>query len=147
MWRMRSCREENRNSNVFFGSKADISARDNSCYLSCVDTELNQLEKTVIKSLAQSDESILSQHIPYIRALEREMTGVGFFTKLKSSLGPLSNTDRKIGGVSAESPDRKSWLSFILWLDADGTGTLEGHTTSDHWPPNAEQFTVRQNDV
>ena len=106
---------------------------------------MTKLERAVIDKLAEVQNPVipgLKQHIPHIQVLDRDMTGVGFYTKLVSSLGPISSQEGRVEGVSAKSPNNSAWLGFILWADKNGTCVLEGFTAENHWPVNADEFTA-----
>ncbi len=123
------------------GSSIELSAR----WLVHME-QMTKLERAVLDKFAESPHPMISdirKHIPHVQILEREMTGVGFYTKMASSLGPVSMREGRIEGVSAESPNLSAMLGFILWLDKDGTCTLEGFTAEDHWPENADEYTTR----
>jgi hypothetical protein len=105
--------------------------------------QMTKLERAVIDKLAEVQNPVitnLKQHIPHFQVLDRDMTGAGFYTKLVSSLGPISSQEGRVEGVSAKSPDKAAWLGFILWVDKNGTCVLEGFTAEDHWPANADDF-------
>lgn len=106
---------------------------------------MTKLEQAVLDKLADIRNPLipnLRQHIPHIQVLDRAMTGVGFFTKMVSSLGQISTQEGRVEGVSANSPDKSVWLGFILWVDKNGTCVLEGYTGEDNWPANAEDYTA-----
>lgn len=107
--------------------------------------QMTKLERAVIDKLAEVRNPLipnLGQHIPHIRVLDREMTGVGFYTNMASSLGPMCSQEGRVEGVSARSPNDGSLMSFILWVDQEGTFTLEGLTYADDWPADSEDYTV-----
>lgn len=107
--------------------------------------QMTKLERAVIDKLAELRNPYipnLRQHIPHIQVLERKMTGVGFYTDMVSSLGPMSAQEGSVEGVSAKSPNDSSLMSFILWVDPEGTCTLEGFTYTDDWPADSEDYTV-----
>ncbi|MEL6824943.1 MAG: hypothetical protein AAFN91_01755 [Pseudomonadota bacterium] len=107
--------------------------------------QMTKLERAVIDKLADVRNPYipnLRQHIPHIQVLDRAMTGAGFYTDMMSSLGPMSAQEGKVEGVSAKSPNDTSLMSFILWVDQDGTCALEGFTYADDWPADSEDYTV-----
>ena len=106
---------------------------------------MTKLERAVIEKLAEVRNPLipnLREHIPHIRVLDRDMTGVGFYTNMASSLGPMSAREGRVEGVSAKSPNDASLISFILWVDQDGICTLEGFTYSDDWPADSNEYTA-----
>lgn len=109
---------------------------------------MTRIEKDVLVLLLAGDDPVLSvlrKQLTGCMAEEREMTGVGFYTKLKVALNAprLHETqDFKFGDVRADMTGLKHGAGFLLYVERGAIDTLEGYTYDERWPETAEALQV-----
>jgi hypothetical protein len=113
----------------------------------------SRLERAVIEKFLEGDLPMLSLlRRQYIEAtsVDREFTGVGFFTRIqipphvqRACSNPRIILDDVVGHISGlQNP-----VGFVLFILNGGLGTLEGYTHEEAWPDEVDGFTLRYRDV
>lgn len=96
---------------------------------------LSDLERAVLEAIAAQvpeHATALRAQIACARVIERENTGVGFFTILKASAKlKLTNAPNPLGDIGADIPGIANGMGFLLWLKDGVADTLEGYTYGD----------------
>jgi hypothetical protein len=87
-------------------------------------------------------------------ALERDYTGVGFYTKISvpSSMPPMPETaelhDALLdGAVARPKSDPEGCTLFLLWTDGGYLSCLEGVTVRDTWPDEDDVEVLKPSEV
>lgn len=113
----------------------------------------SKLERAVIEKFLEGDIPMLSllrrQHSE-ATLVDRELTGVGFFTRIqvpphvqRACSNPRIVLDDVVGNVSGlQNP-----VGFALFILNGALGTLEGYTHDEAWPDEVDTFILRYRDV
>ena len=107
---------------------------------------LTQLERSVLTlALDHPGEPFasVSAQLAHATVSQREHTGVGFFTTFSIPPdAPVSHDlpDTELGGVSAEHPDVRYGVGFILFIRRGAVACLEAYTYDDPWPEDESKF-------
>jgi len=111
--------------------------------------ELTTLEGAVIRKLLDGDDetlAILRTQAEALKVLDREFTGVGFYTKI-SAPPELERTNKRslvFGDVEAEIPELENGAGFLLYVENGLLHMLEGYTYgSERWPEQVTSFKLR----
>jgi hypothetical protein len=108
-------------------------------------TSLDAFEQAVIRMFCQIGDvriSNLTDHIPHLKVTKRELTGVGIFVELNSSLPVIGNVQATISGVAAQSGRDAPILGFVLFIDENKPVLLEGFAYSGAWPEDLSDYTL-----
>ena len=107
---------------------------------------LTSLERAVIDLLlteqGEPNDTIRLQ-VKNANIANRELTGVGFFTKFEL---PVTSSVRRdlpnctISGVEAELPGLKHGAGFLLFIRDGVVSQLEGFTYDEPWPMTIDSF-------
>lgn len=112
------------------------------------EARLTALERGVFELLLEGDHpnlDILRKQLEDCVVIEREMTGVGFFTTVKIADGhPPVRPDLEIihlDGVYVRTPQLADGAGFVLFIREGYLDFLEGYTYGEPWPGKME-FTL-----
>ena len=106
---------------------------------------LNPFEDAVIRKFCEMNHlpiNNLADHIPHLQATKRELTGVGIYVELSSSLAVAGGAKATVSGVLAQAADDRPMLGFILYLDESKPTLLEGFSYSDSWPTAFDGYSL-----
>lgn len=113
---------------------------------------LTRLEKDVLeKLLDDSGEpfATMREQLACAKVVNREFTGVGFFTEFALPEGaPVKRDlpDMAFGDVCAEFPELRRGAGFVLFIRGGIVAMLEGYTYDEAWPSNADEFRLSKSD-
>ena len=100
---------------------------------------LTALEERVIRMLLAGDNPILAtlrSQAENLAVSSRELTGVGFFTRLVvRENAPSIGIERsfKLGDVNGTAENVRNGLGFLLFVEDGFLSALEGYTYDDRW--------------
>jgi hypothetical protein len=112
-------------------------------------SELTDLERAVLcKLLDGEDENLaaLRRQLEIATVESRDMTGVGFYTKLVVRNGSHRLSDRRsaiFGDVIAEIRGLRNGAGFLLFVTEGLLDILEGYSTDEPWPKEITSFKLR----
>jgi len=108
--------------------------------------KLNKLESAVIEKLLENNNCTdLKEQVENIRVINREITGVGFFTTLCSLKDFLCQKKTfKIGDVHADINDLKYGAGFLLYIKDGKLEMLEGYSYDEEWPSKIANFDLKK---
>jgi hypothetical protein len=119
-----------------------------SCRSSTVTDGLAALETAVIQ-LQLSDDTpgarVLRAQWEASEVVERELTGVGFYTTFSIPTSLPAVTDpllKSMGDVQAEIEGLAHGAGFVLWLEEGRLKCLEGYSYQEPWPDALRGFRV-----
>jgi len=111
---------------------------------------LNRLEAAVIEMLLRGDHPALAalrEQVAHCQVTDREMTGVGFFTKLSvgrsSPPAPALRGIVRLGDVEADIEGLEHGAGFVLVIEDGSLRELEGYSYDEPWPATIGAFSVR----
>jgi hypothetical protein len=102
---------------------------------------MNELELQLMSALLEGDHPVLAvlrQQLAVVEVVDREYTGVGFFTNLRvpASAPRFPQTSRLVlGDVHAEVEGLQHGVGFLLFVDNGALQMLEGFSYVDSWRP------------
>lgn len=106
---------------------------------------LTDLERAVLEAITDSHPDLRAQ-LDGLGVCDREMTGVGFFTKFRvaPSAHSLPSPSRLALGahVSAETSALERGIGFVLFVEDGRLALLEAFTYDEPWPDEIERFTI-----
>ena len=112
---------------------------------------LTPLEQEVLNELLLGDYPPLAelrQQVPVAWVVERELTGVGFFTTLAvprdAARARLPRTDVRLTGADAEIEGLEHGAGFVLYITDGALDVLEGFSYDEPWPDHSDNFKVSQ---
>jgi hypothetical protein len=111
-------------------------------------TYLTALEKQVVEMLLAGDNAILAvlrDQSEHLGVSSREMTGVGFFTRLVVSANAASlgrGRSFKLGDVNGTADNVRNGLGFLLYIEDGLLSALEGYTYDEPWPDDLSGVTL-----
>jgi hypothetical protein len=111
-------------------------------------TALDGFERDVLDMLVAGDApstKALQSQLAACRVVERERTGVGFFTKLgvdRSQVVPLDARSARLGDVLAEIEGLQRGAGFLLWITEGYIDLLEGYSYDESWPVEINSFSL-----
>jgi hypothetical protein len=111
---------------------------------------LTSLEKAVLDMLldVQGEPfATLRQQMEHVTVIDREFTGVGFFTTFSIRDGaPVACNlpDSTFGDVGAEIPGLMHGAGFVLFIRDGGVSMLEGYTYDQPWPATTDGFKLHR---
>ncbi len=115
--------------------------------------EFSRLERAAIEAILSKSVDgmeVVRQQFAAATALERDYTGVGFYTKISvpSSLPPMLKTEELHdalfdGAIARPKSDPEGLILFHLWTDGGYLCCLEGVTVRDAWPNEDDIEEVR----
>jgi hypothetical protein len=107
---------------------------------------LTPLEAQVIRMLLAGDGAVLAAlraQAESLVVLSRQMTGTGFFTRLRVAARDadvVSDRSFKLGDVSGSVAGVSYELGFLLWIEQGRLSMLEGFTYEEPWPTDVREF-------
>ena len=115
--------------------------------------EFSRLERAAIEAILSKPldgMEVVREQFAAATALERDYTGVGFYTKISvpPSIPPIPNSQElRVAlfhtGVARPKSDPKGLILFHLWTDGGYLCCLEGVTVRDAWPNEDDIEDVR----
>ena len=117
-------------------------------------TSLSPLESAALELILDRDGpgfAELRQQLDGARVIDREFTGVGFYTSIAPNPRAPRSTYRErhvnaaeLDGldVGAELDGLHRGAGFILWLEEGRIDTLEGYSYDEPWPEEISTFRV-----
>ena len=112
-------------------------------------SELTALEREVIATILRPNHPVfdaLRAQFATCRVKDRELTGVGFFTRLLVSLeaarAPVTGPRLTFGGVAADLEGVRHGAGFVLFVEDGRLDFLEGFTYDEPWPQTVGHFAV-----
>jgi hypothetical protein len=107
--------------------------------------DLTDLERKVMQAFIDGEDDILSilrEQLEAIVVVNREMTGVGFFTTFVVSDEVRRADDRsfKLGDVIANISGLAHGAGFLLYVEHGALHMLEGYTYDEPWPKEISAF-------
>ena len=114
-------------------------------------SSLSNLERAVLREIARhvpEHEPAFAAQLAEVNVVERENTGVGFFTTLSVTSGPaIDGLKSPVGDVRAMVTGLQFGMGFLLWLENGLLHTLEGYTYGDDGTTGLDFETVSFRDV
>jgi hypothetical protein len=110
--------------------------------------DLARLEAAVIRLHLSDDtplHNLLRAQWEASQVVERELTGVGFYTTFDVPLSfpkVLDPSRRTLGDVHAEIDGLPNGAGFILWIEDGRLSCLEGYCYQEQWPDQVNAFRV-----
>jgi len=104
-------------------------------------TELERSALTLILNHPGEPFASVSAQLAHASVAQREHTGVGFFTTFSIPVR-LDLPDMELGGISAEHPEVRYGVGFILFIRRGTVACLEAYTYDDPWPEDESKFCV-----
>ena len=115
--------------------------------------EFSRLERAAIEAILSKPVDgmeVVREQFAAATALERDYTGVGFYTKISvpSSIPPMPKTEELHdalfdGAIARPKSDPEGLILFHLWTDGGYLCCLEGVTVRDTWPNEDDIEEVR----
>ncbi|MBX3202773.1 MAG: hypothetical protein KF850_39040 [Labilithrix sp.] len=112
--------------------------------------KLTALEREVLaRSFAGNHPGLaaLREQLASAEVQSREMTGVGFFTKLAldPNVAPVVVTSPRVafGDVQAEIGGLRYGAGFVVFIMNGRLDSMEGFTYGEPWPVHIDTFTLR----
>lgn len=104
-------------------------------------SDLSRLEREALSMFLAGDHNVLRalrEQLSTCRVVDRELTGVGFFTKLavpeSAAKAGIDNGTLTFADVTAEIEDLEHGAGFVLFVRDGRLDTLEGYTYDEPWP-------------
>lgn len=109
---------------------------------------LTRLESDLMRLLLAGDHPVLAQlrhQLETARVVNRELSGVGFFTTFAVDAPPVANAPKKfwLGDVHGAMAKVRHGAGFVLFVDEGRLNMLEGFTYDDPWPESCEDVELR----
>lgn len=107
---------------------------------------MNELENQALAMLLDGDDPVLAAlrlQSPSLERSTRELTGVGFFTRLRLAENaiPLQGQPSfAIADVVAEIDGLRHGAGFVLFVRGGRLELLEGYTFDEPWPSMISQY-------
>lgn len=111
-------------------------------------TSLTPLEIEILRKLLEGDDprlQALRRQAELARAESRELTGVGFFTKLSFATQPSPlpfEPSLTFGDVVGQAPGLRRGAGFLLYIRAGLLDMIEGYTFDEPWPTDTAQMVI-----
>jgi len=111
------------------------------------DTIFEKFENEVMEIIISEDPSIselLGEQYKVAKVVNREFTGVGFFTTFyinDNSLRLPTTKNLTLGNVQARFKGLERGAGFVLFVNNGFINTLEGYTYEEDWPISIEGYT------
>ena len=113
--------------------------------------KLTEFEKSCIGEILREEDPDYLGHLTYLSVNSRDMTGVGFFTRLKYEENYLTiKLEDKTLGLSlyADMAELKHGAGFVLYIDEGRITCLEGFTHgNESWPEAPNQYSFRSETI
>ena len=111
--------------------------------------DLSALERDVIATILRPDHPVMNalhRQFRLCHVASRQMTGVGFFTKLDIETdvepAPIKPGRLCLGDVTVTVEGLERGAGFVLFVDDGVLDTLEGFTYDEPWPDEIGRYEV-----
>lgn len=112
--------------------------------------EQTPLEAAVLERLLAGEHPVLArlrEQVSRAEVVERDLTGVGFFTSFRvpasSPLDPVPGPRLVFGDVHATIDGLVHGAGFLLYVESGFVTTLEGYCYGETWPEGHQSFELR----
>jgi hypothetical protein len=105
---------------------------------------INPLEAEILKEAFGFDDV----EIKHTKLVDREMTGVGFYTRVaipECRAEEINEWNGRLPELQGDHALLKNGAGFIFWKETNRELTIEGYTYDELWPNALEAWTLKPN--